>query len=80
MKIQNLKTMHIPMCTIKQQLQNSTCFCNKDIIIIVTFIHSRKREVFCFSSPREMTTKQAQGWLVFIMRLINKGNYVHSYS
>lgn len=72
--------MLIPMYTIKHQLQNSTCFCNKGIIVTVTFIRSRKREVFCFSSPREMTTKQAQGWLVFIMRLINKGNYVRSYS
>lgn len=80
MKIQNLTATLIAMHTIKQQLQNSTCFCKKGIIITVTFIHSRKREVFCFSSPREMTTKQAQRWLVFIMRLINKGNYVHSYS
>lgn len=72
--------MLIAMYTIKEQLQNSTHFCNKAIIITVTFIHSRKREVFCFSSPREMTTKQAQGWLVFIMRPINKGNYAHSYS
>lgn len=72
--------MHIGTYAIKQQLKNFACFGNKGIIITVTFIHSRNREVFCFSSPREMTTKQAQGWLVFIMRLINKGNYVHSYS
>lgn len=80
MKIQNLTARLIATYTIQQQLHNSTYFCNKDIIITVTFIHSRKGEVLCFSSPREMTTKQAQGWLVFIMRLINKGNYVHSYS